>query len=157
EGADLLDVGGESLVTTTAPVSPEEETERVSPLIERVVSEAGRLARDEPGVFVSVDTYKPAVAQAATGAGAPIVNDPTGLIKPDVAAICAESGAALVITHTRARPKQKLHRPHYDDVVEDVKRFLAAKLEAARALGVSEDQVVLCPGPDLGKDPAQTV
>jgi dihydropteroate synthase len=156
QGADLLDVGGESLVTTTAPVSPEEEIERVVPLIERVVSRTAGLAR-ETGVLISVDTYKPAVARAAIEAGATIVNDPSGLMNPEVAGICAETGAALVITHTRARPKQKLHKPHYADVVEDVKRFLAEKLDEAGALGMSEEQVVLCPGPDLGKDPAQTV
>jgi dihydropteroate synthase len=97
------------------------------------------------------------VVSAAIEAGASIVNDPSGLIAPEVAEICAETGAALVLTHTRARPKQKLHRPRYDDVVEDVKDFLAQRIEQARALGVSEDQLILCPGPDMGKDPAQTI
>jgi dihydropteroate synthase len=147
QGADLLDVGGESGVTTALPIEPEEEIERVAPLIARLA----------PGAVVSVDTYKPAVAQAAIGAGAVMVNDPSGLIEPEVAAICAETGAALVITHTRARPKQKLHRPRYDDVVGDVKRFFAEKLDEVRALGLREEQIVLCPGPDLGKDPAQTI
>jgi dihydropteroate synthase len=109
------------------------------------------------GAAVSVDTYKPAVAHAAVEAGAVIVNDPSGLIEPDVAAVCAGSGAALVVTHTRARPKEKLHRPRYDDVVDDVKRFLEARLELARAAGVPDDRLLVCPGPDLGKDPAQTI
>jgi dihydropteroate synthase len=147
DGADLLDVGGESLVTTTAPIDPDEEIERVAPLIERLA----------PHTVISVDTYKPAVAKAAIEAGAAMVNDPSGLTEAEVAGTCADTGAALVVTHTRARPKQKLHRPHYDDVVEDVKRFFADKLDEARALGVREEQVVLCPGPDLGKDPAQTI
>jgi dihydropteroate synthase len=86
-----------------------------------------------------------------------MVNDPSGLIHPELAEICADSGAALVITHTRARPKEKLLRPRYDDVVDDVKRFLAEKMDLARSAGVRDDQIVLCPGPDLGKDPAQTV
>ena len=147
DGADLLDVGGESGITTTAPIDPDEEIERVVPVIDRLA----------PHALISVDTYKPAVARAAMDAGAAIVNDPSGLIESEVAEICADTGAALVITHTCAQPKQKLHRPRYDDVVEDVKRFFAEKLVEARALGVREDQIVLCPGPDMGKDPAQTI
>jgi dihydropteroate synthase len=106
---------------------------------------------------LSVDTYKPAVAQAAVEAGAAIVNDPSGLIDPDVAGVCASTGAALVVTHTRARPKQKLVRPAYDDVVDDVKALLTERLGVARAAGVPDDRLLVCPGPDLGKDPAQTV
>ena len=147
DGADLLDIGGESGVTYNAPVEPAEEIERVAPLIERLAGET----------LISVDTYKPAVARAAVETGAVIVNDPSGLIEPEVAEICGDAGTALVITHTRARPKQKLHRPHYDDVVDDVKRFLEGRMKVARGLGVGEDQIVLCPGPDLGKDPAQTI
>jgi dihydropteroate synthase len=147
QGADLLDVGGESLVTTTAPIEAAEEIERVVPPIER-------LAPEKP---VSVDTYKGPVARAAIEAGASIVNDASGLIDPEVAAVCAETGAGLVITHTRVKPKEKLHRPRYDDIVDDVKNLFAEKLDEVRALGVSDEQIVLCPGPDLGKDPAQTI
>jgi dihydropteroate synthase len=148
EGAGVIDVGGESGVTNRPPVDPGEEIERVAPLV-------GRLA--QRGAVVSVDTYKPAVAQAAIDAGAAIVNDPSGLIDPDVARVCATTGAALVVTHTRARPKQKLVRPVYDDVVDDVKRLLTERLDAARAAGVPDDRLLVCPGPDLGKDPAQTI
>ena len=147
EGADLLDVGGESGVTNRPAVSPEEEIARVVPVIEGLA----------PSITISVDTYKPAVAQAAIAAGASLVNDPSGLINHEVAEICAATGAGLVITHTRARPKQKLHNPQYDDVVDDVKRFLAEKMDEARAAGVAEDRLLLCPGPDMGKDPPQTV
>jgi dihydropteroate synthase len=147
DGADLLDIGGESGVTHGAPVEPAEEIERVVPLIARLAGET----------LVSVDTYKPAVARAAIEAGASIVNDPSGLIDTEVAEICAESGAALVITHTRARPKQKLHRPQSEDIVDDVKRFFTGKLEEVHTLGVRDDQILLCPGPDMGKDPAQTI
>jgi dihydropteroate synthase len=147
EGADLLDIGGESGVTNRPPVEPAEEIERVVPLVERLAGEA----------VISVDTYKPEVARAAIEAGAAIINDPSGLLNPEVAEICAGTGAALVITHTRARPKQKLHRPRYDDVVEDVKRFFAAKLDEVHARGVDDEQILLCPGPDMGKDPAQTI
>ncbi len=127
---------------------PAEEIERVAPLVARLAA---------AGAALSVDTYKPAVANAAVQAGAVMVNDPSGLINPDVAAVCADSGAALVVTHTRARPKQKLHRPRYDDVVDDVKGFLGERLEVARAAGVTDDRLLVCPGPDLGKDPAQTI
>jgi dihydropteroate synthase len=147
DGADLLDVGGESGVTNRPPVDPDDEVERVVPLIARLA----------PETLVSVDTYKSAVALAAIEAGASIVNDPSGLIDPGIAEICAETGAALVITHTRARPKEKLHRPRYDDVVDDVKRLFAEKLDEVRNLGVQDEQIVLCPGPDMGKDPAQTI
>ncbi len=147
EGADLVDIGGESGVTYNEPVEPEREIDRVVPLIERLRAET----------LVSVDTYKPAVAEAAIDAGASIVNDPSGLIHPEIAEICARAGAGLIITHTRARPKEKLRRPRYDDVVDDVKSFFAEKLEEVRARGVRDEQIVMCPGPDMGKDPAQTI
>lgn len=148
EGADLLDVGGESGVTNRPPVEAAEEIERVVPLVARLAA---------TGAAVSVDTYKPDVARAGVEAGAVMINDPSGLIDPDVASVCADSGAALVVTHTRARPKQKLHRPHYDDVVDDVRRLLEERLDVARAAGVPDERMVVCPGPDLGKDPAQTI
>jgi dihydropteroate synthase len=148
QGADLLDVGGESGVTHRPAVRPAEEIERVAPLVARLAA---------AGAALSVDTYKPEVAHAALEAGAVMVNDPSGLIDPEVAAVCADAGAALVVTHTRARPKQKLERPRYDDVVEDVKHFLTERVEVARAAGVAADRLLVCPGPDLGKDPAQTV
>src|SRR2546421_2631714 len=94
-GADMIDVGGESGVTNRPPVASEEEIERVVPLIERIVAE---------GALVSVDTYKPAGAEAAIEAGAAIVNDVSGLLHPEIADVCARSGAALVITHTHGAP-----------------------------------------------------
>jgi dihydropteroate synthase len=148
-GSDLIDVGGESGVTTGSAVDPHEEVERVVPLVERLTSDLGAV--------VSVDTYKPAVARAAIEAGASLINDPSGLIDPGVAEVCADTGAGLVITHTRARPKQKLPDPRYADLVEDVRRFLAARIEQAIARGVEQDRLMLCLGPDLGKEPAQTI
>ncbi len=148
-GADMIDVGGESGVTVGTPVAAADEIERVVPLIEAIV--------DDLGAIASVDTYKPAVARAAVEAGASIVNDPSGLIDPELARVCADTGAALVLTHTRARPKQKLRDPRYADLTEDVKRFLAARMSLAQTLGVGEQQLLLCVGPDLGKEPAQTV
>jgi dihydropteroate synthase len=148
-GADIIDVGGESGVTVGPAATAEQEIERVTPLIEAIAG--------EPGGIASVDTYKPAVARAAIEAGASIVNDPSGLSEPELARVCAQTGAALVLTHTRARPKQKLVDPRYADLTEDVKRFLAARIARARDLGVDEQQLMLCVGPDLGKEPAQTV
>jgi dihydropteroate synthase len=149
-GADILDIGGESGVTNQPPVSPEEEIERVVPLIERV---AGSL-----DVVVSVDTYKPEVARAAIAAGAEIVNDISGLRYPEVADACAETGAALVVMHTRAEPKEKLLDSRWDGrVVDDALAFLGERMEVAVERGVAPEQIVLDPGPDFGKTPAQTV
>jgi len=148
-GADLIDVGGESGVTNVEAITPEEEMRRVCPVIERLTGEFGAI--------VSVDTYKPAVARAAIDAGASIVNDPSGLTDPELARVCATTGVALVVTHTRARPKHKLESPRYADVIEDVKRFLRGRLRLATSLGVRPQQLLICPGPDLGKGPAQTI
>jgi dihydropteroate synthase len=148
EGADLIDIGGQSAVTNRPPAGVAEEMARVVPLVERVAA---------LGAVVSVDTYRATVAEAAIGAGAVMVNDPSGLSDPDLAGVCARERAALVVTHTRARPTQKLLDPRYADIVEDVKRFLRGRLRQARAQGVGESRLLCCPGPDLGKEPAQTV
>jgi dihydropteroate synthase len=145
DGAGIVDVGGESGVTDRAAVSANEEIARVVPLVERLAGE---------GVTVSVDTWKPAVARAALGAGATIVNDVSGLRDPELADACAEAGASLVITHTGAPPKQKLF-PVYEDVAGTVVEFLRERIALARSRGV--ERIVLDPGPDLGKTPADTV
>lgn len=148
-GADIIDVGGESARGDRPAVPVDVEIERVSELI-------GALARD--GVLVSVDTYKPAVAEAAIAAGAAIVNDVSGLRDPALAAVCAASGAALVLMHTAVEPKGTLLDPAtYDDVVGAVVAFLRERIEVARAAGVAEEQLILDPGPDFAKTPAQTV
>jgi dihydropteroate synthase len=149
KGADLLDVGGESATTNRPPVDAEEEIARVVPVVEALAAE---------GAVVSIDTYKPAVARAAIDAGAVIVNDVSGLRDPALADVCAETGAALVLMHTRAAPKQRLQDPdRYDDVVEDVVGFLRERMELAVARGVDPEQIVLDPGPDFAKTPAQTI
>jgi dihydropteroate synthase len=149
-GADLIDIGGESGVTNRPAVTPEEEIARVVPLIERVAGELGAV--------VSVDTYKPAVAAAAIAAGASIVNDVSGLRDPGLADVCAETGAALVVMHTRAEPKQRLHDPGYDGrMAADVVTFLRERIDLARSRGVATEQLLLDPGPDFGKTPAQTI
>jgi dihydropteroate synthase len=149
-GADIIDIGGESGVTNRPVVDPDEEAGRVVPLIQRVAGELGAL--------VSVDTYKPPVARAAIGAGAAIVNDVSGLRDPALAAVCAEAGAGLVVTHTRAAPKQKLLDPALDGrVVKDTEAFLRERIAVALERGMALEQLMLDPGPDFGKTPSQTV
>jgi dihydropteroate synthase len=150
QGADVIDIGGESGVTNRPPVPPDEEIERVLPLIAHVAGELGAL--------VSVDTYKPEVARAAIAAGASIVNDVSGLRDPGLADVCAQTGAALVLMHTRAAPKQKLFDPSLDRRVSaDVESFLHERIELAVKRGMAFEQLLLDPGPDFGKTPAQTV
>jgi dihydropteroate synthase len=150
DGADLIDIGGESGVTNRPPVAAEEEIDRVVPVIRRVVAELG--AR------VSVDTYKPAVARAAIEAGACIVNDVSGLRDPAVADICAQTGAGLVVMHTIAPPKHKLLDHSLDGrIVSDVQTFLQQRIELAMSRGVAFEQLMVDPGPDFSKTPAQTV
>jgi dihydropteroate synthase len=149
-GAEIIDIGGESGRTDQPPIEAAEEIDRVVPLIERVAGELG--------APVSVDTYKPAVAFAAITAGAAIVNDVSGLRDPELADVCAGTGAGLVLMHTRAAPKEKLLDPTLDGLVgADVKRFLRELISVAMAHGVSFEQLMLDPGPDFGKTPAQTV
>jgi dihydropteroate synthase len=150
DGADVIDIGGESGVTNRPAITAEEEIERVVPLIEAV---AGGL-----GALVSVDTYKPAVARAAIEAGAAIVNDVSALRDPGLADVCAETGAGLVVMHTRAAPKQKLLDPAFDQtIVADVSSLLAERVALALERGMAEQQLMLDPGPDFGKTPFQTV
>jgi dihydropteroate synthase len=146
-GAAIVDVGGESGRTDTEAVPVEQEIERVVPLVERLAGQ---------GALVSVDTWRGPVARAALAAGAAMINDVSGLSDESIASACAESGAALVITHTRAEPKTKAF-PAYDDVVRDVRDFLAERMGAAEGLGVAAEQIVLDPGIDLAKTPAQSI
>jgi dihydropteroate synthase len=148
-GAELLDVGGESARGDTPALRVREEIERVVPLVSRLA---------ELGALVSVDTYKPAVAAAAVEAGAVLVNDTSGLRDRAVADVCARTGAGLVVMHTRVPPKGTLLDPaRYDDVAADVAGFLRERVGLALAHGVDAEQLVLDPGPDFAKTPAQTV
>ncbi|HTE59971.1 MAG TPA: dihydropteroate synthase [Solirubrobacteraceae bacterium] len=149
-GARIVDIGGESAFGGRPPVPADEEAERVVPVIEAVARELD--------VLISVDTYKPAVAEAAIAAGAHIVNDVSGLRDPVLAELCAGTGAALIVMHTRVAPKGTLLDPDfYDDVVADVRDFLAERMAVAEAAGVHPEQLLLDPGPDFAKTPAQTV
>jgi dihydropteroate synthase len=147
EGADLVDVGAESGVTYSAAATADDEAARVVPLVERLADE---------GVGVSVDTWKPEVARAALDAGAVMLNDVSGLRDPALAELAGRTGAALVLMHTRAEPKREA-LPDYDDVAADVEAFLRERIDLALDHGVAREQLVLDPGPDFAKTPAQTV
>ncbi len=149
-GADVIDIGGESGVTNRPVVDPAEEIDRVVPLIGRVAGELRAL--------VSVDTYKPAVARAAIAAGASIVNDVSGLRDPALADVCAETGAALIVMHTRAAPKRiSFDRALDGHMVRAVQEFLRDRIALATERGVAFEQLMLDPGPDFTKTPAQTI
>jgi dihydropteroate synthase len=150
DGAELIDIGGESGTTDRPPVTAEEEISRVVPVIEAV--------RSQLGARISVDTYKPAVARAAVAAGASIVNDVSGLRDPELADVCAQTGAGLVVMHTIAPPKQRLHDRALDGrIVGEVRRFLSERIELAVSRGMSPEQLMVDPGPDFSKTPAQSI
>jgi dihydropteroate synthase len=148
-GAEILDVGGESTRPGADPVSEEEELRRVVPVIEGLAGAGSR---------ISVDTSKAAVAAAALDAGAEIVNDVTALRgDPGMAGLCAERGATVVLMHMLGEPRTMQRDPRYDDVVTDVKAFLAERLETAVAAGIAEDRVWLDPGVGFGKTGAHNM
>ncbi len=149
EGADLIDVGGESTRPGAEPVSAAEEQARIVPVIEALAS---RLR-----VPISVDTTKAAVARQAVAAGAAIVNDISGLTyDPGLAAVVADSGAALVLTHTRGRPTTMYAEAVYVDIVADVVGELVAAAARATATGVSARQIVMDPGIGFAKHAAHS-
>jgi dihydropteroate synthase len=146
-GAAVIDVGGDSGRTDRDPVPEAVEAARVVPVIERLAAD---------GLTVSVDTWRAHVARAGLEAGATMVNDPSGLYEPEVADACAGHGAGLVLTHTRVPPKQKGF-PAYDDVVADVIALLGERDAQARERGVEAEHIVLDPGIDMGKTPAESI
>lgn len=144
EGADIIDIGGESTRPTIAPVDADEELRRVIPLIERL---AGRLP-----VPISVDTYKAVVAREALRAGAEIVNDISGLtFDPAMAATVAEGGAGVVLMHTRGRPDTMQNDTSYGDLIAEVRDFLHRSVSMAVAAGVARDRIVVDPGIGFAK------
>ncbi len=151
EGADLVDIGGQSGITQVPEIDEQLEIDRVVPVIERVVA-----AR--PDAVVSVDTYRPAVTRAALDAGASLINDVSCLLHPEVAEVCGRAGAGLVVMHTKVAPKQRLQDPGaYRDVAAEVADVLAERVSAAEDLGVDPASIVVDPGVDYAKTPHQTV
>ncbi len=143
EGADILDVGGESTRPGAAEVSESEELARTEPVVAGLAAE---------GHAVSIDTSKLAVAEAALDAGATIVNDVSALgVDREIGSLCADRGAGLVLMHMQGTPRTMQESPVYDDVVEDVKAFLAERLDLALSMGVAEEGVWLDPGIGFGK------
>jgi len=143
EGADLLDVGGESTRPGAEAVSAEEELRRVGPVVETLAGADHR---------VSIDTSKLAVAERALGAGASMVNDVTALrAEPELAALCADRACEVVLMHMLGTPRTMQENPAYEDVVDDVKSFLAERMEFAMSQGISEQRIWLDPGIGFGK------
>lgn len=144
EGADILDIGGESTRPGADPVTAEEEMSRVLPVIRELSGRASAV--------ISIDTYKASVARAAVEAGAGVINDVTALAgDPDMAAVAAETGAGVVLMHMKGEPRTMQKNPHYDDVVAEVTAFLAERAERAEAAGVAPEAIVLDPGIGFGK------
>lgn len=142
EGADIVDVGGESTRPGSEGVAVEEELRRTIGVVERLAAR---------GVVVSIDTQKAAVAREALAAGAKIVNDVSALGDPEMAAVAARAGAAVVLMHMKGRPRTMQVRPRYGDVVAEVKRFLRARMKKALGAGISADRIVVDPGIGFGK------
>jgi len=150
EGADLVDVGGESTRPGAAPVPAEEEIRRVVPVIER-------LRARFPGAPISIDTTKPEVARAALRAGADLVNDVQALGAPGMAELVAGSGAAAVLVHMRGTPADMRSRARYGDVVAEVAAELREAMRRALAAGVPEDRILLDPGIGFAKTAEQSL
>jgi len=146
DGADILDIGGESTRPGAQPVSEAAEIERVVPLIAAI--------RAESAIPISVDTMKPGVARAAVAAGAATWNDVTALNHaPDSLAVAAELGCEVVLMHMQGEPRSMQDEPRYGDVVGEVAAFLAQRAQAAMAAGVARERIWLDPGIGFGKHP----
>jgi dihydropteroate synthase len=145
DGADIVDVGGESTRPGSDPVDADEERARVVPVIER-------LAAAHPALAISVDTRKPEVAEAALAAGACIVNDVAGGRSEGMFEVVREAGAGMVLMHMLGEPKTMQEASHYDDVVAEVKGYLRERIEAAELAGIDPEALCVDPGIGFGKN-----
>ena len=148
DGADLIDVGGESSRPGAQPVEESIELERVIPVIEM-------LARD--GIAVAVDTRKPAVMRAAIAAGASMVNDIAALTAPGALEACAPGATGVCLMHMRGEPATMQHAPAYDNVVTEVRDFLVARAAACEAAGIARERIAIDPGFGFGKTRAHNL
>lgn len=142
EGADILDIGGESSRPGSEPVSEQQELDRVMPLLERLAGGS---------VPISIDTVKPGVMRAALALGATLINDINGFRAEGAVEVVAPSKAALCVMHMQGEPRTMQANPHYVDVVSEVKDFLQARVDVLRVAGVSDDRILLDPGFGFGK------
>ncbi len=143
EGADILDIGGQSSRPGAEPVGLDQELSRVMPVLERLIGLP---------VPVSVDTCKPEVMRRALAAGAVMVNDITALREPGALEAVAGSQAAVCLMHMQGEPRTMQHNPHYADVVSEVRAFLVQRVEAARNAGIARERIVVDPGFGFGKN-----
>lgn len=143
EGADMIDIGGESTRPGAKPVQALEEIARTVPIIKKL--------REKMDALISIDTRKAEVARAALAAGADIINDISALADPGMAAVAAETGAGLVLMHMLGTPETMQNNPQYTDVVSDVRNFLEERIAFAVARGVALEQITLDPGIGFGK------
>lgn len=144
EGADIIDIGGESTRPGSEPVSVELELQRVIPVISELASRSG--------ILISIDTNKPAVAREALKAGASIINDTMGVhLSREMAAVAAESGAIIVLMHIRGSPKDMQVNPVYRDLVPDIISELGESIKQAEAAGVDPAKIIIDPGLGFGK------
>lgn len=142
EGAEIIDIGGESTRPGAGSVTASEEIGRVLPIVEGLV---------RSGVTVSIDTSKPEVAAAAVSAGAQIVNDVTGVVDPAMIDLVAESGVGVIAMHMKGTPRSMQADPHYDDVVGEVRSYLSGRLDDLIAYGVLRESIAIDPGIGFGK------
>jgi dihydropteroate synthase len=143
-GAGWVDIGGVPFSPDTPEVDEAEEIDRVLPVVAAVSA-----ASD---IVISVDTFRPEVAARSLAAGASVINDTTGLQDRDLAAVVAAGQASVVITHSKAQPRQHFLRPHYDDIPSEIKNFLMERVQHAVDAGVPENKIILDPGHDLNKN-----
>jgi dihydropteroate synthase len=143
EGADYLDIGAESSRPGAKPISEDEELSIILPVIKQLCQNFS--------IPVSVDTYKPGVAQKVLEEGVSIINDITGLRHPDIAPIIAEYNAGVVIMHMRGSPENMQEDLHYDDCVGEIKKFLEQRIQTAEAAGIASDRIWIDPGIGFGK------
>jgi dihydropteroate synthase len=143
-GAGWVDIGGVPFSPDIPEVDEAEEIDRVLPVVAAVSA-----ASD---IVISVDTFRPEVAARSLAAGASVINDTTGLQDRDLAAVVAAGQASVVITHSKAQPRQHFPRPHYDDLLSEIKNFLRERVQHAVDAGVPENKIILDPGHDLNKN-----
>ncbi len=143
-GAQVIDVGGESTRPGADPVSQEEETRRVVPVIQRIL-------KIYPETVISIDTYLASTAAATLDVGANIINDVSALGDPEMAGVVAERGVPVILMHMLGEPKSMQKNPYYEDVVREVRDYLAGRAERAVAAGVAEENIILDPGIGFGK------